>query len=281
MSIDVVDRILRREPEALAYLARLRVEATTGDRAAARMLATTATVYHRRRRPQLFNETAILFRGLQQRAPTAKARLDDVLNLARAGDQTSRLRLDILRSLSKTTVSAPPGAPQIGYHPMPYRQRPGIMFGASNLPFGVDPGLLGAQAQGWLGQAAPGLGIPLGGLPVPSVVYQVPGFPPVTPQILFELLSLIQRALLSGQGLDRAASPYVEVAPDNGGLAQASSYDRAKSYAAPANPTPSAPGMFNPAGRTLVQSANVRLPTAARTASDLGILRATRQPGDP
>lgn len=194
--MNFLDALFARDPEAIARLRRMRILAAAGDANAERAFRETCRAFYARRYPNEWAETDLLARGLAARDPIAARRVHDLTNRARANDGGSMIRLAMLRAHSGRSQPAP-GAAQIGYHPMPSRVRHGVSFGQRSqlrIPiFGIAP------------LAPPGTG---------SVTYQIPGFPPVTPQVLYALLQFIQGALMSRPlERERYIPPTEEIAP--------------------------------------------------------------------
>jgi len=187
---------------------RLRSRAQAGDATAKRTLSQVGVVFFRQRYPAMFAHAqahyALLTSHDAEDRQAGGGELAHVLAQAKANNPQARLQLAILRSLHGALRRNLPGSAQIGYHRMPRRNVPGVMFGQD--PF--VPGLpaLPGQVPGF--PALPGQIPGFPALPGIAPIYQIPGFPPITPDVVSSLASFLQQAILS-----RPRSPY-DMAPD-------------------------------------------------------------------
>jgi hypothetical protein len=186
--MNVATQILRGDANAIAFVQRLRTLANAGDPRAKASLSTVGIAFFAQRYPEVFAHARAHYDLVT--SPNAENRRAGTLELAhvqaraRGRDPQAQLQLAILRVLHGALRRPLPGGAQIGYHPMPRMNRPGVAFGNVVFPPGypsfpvpVIPGLPSFPAF-------PG-------------TYQIPGYPPFTPQVIADLVGVIQRALMA------------------------------------------------------------------------------------
>lgn len=184
-------RLLARDPAAVAVAERLRLLAASGDQNAKRTLCRAGVEYFSRKYPPLFEKARSLYAS---RDPRVLAR---VVDAARRRDPTALALLAMLKSIRDCEqTAAAPGGPQIGYHALPSHHRIGVMFG--QLPGGLQIPLIPGLPPLPNVPGLPGYG---------QVIYQIPGFPPITPDVITTLTQIFQRAMSAGPPMMMSAPP--------------------------------------------------------------------------
>jgi hypothetical protein len=182
------DRFVSGDPDATVTVKRLKLLSAAGDERAARAFAALSVHHWRRRSPQGYAVLLDTYTRAKQGSPDAVARLRDIVRRTRNGDPSARVQHGALRAISRLH-KLPPGAPRIGGYGMPLQNRPGVIFGAGELPDLGQLGGLGGLAQNLANQ----YGVPvIPPAPTPSTPYL-----PLTPQAIVELIALITRAIQS------------------------------------------------------------------------------------
>lgn len=194
-------KISRGDREALAFVQALKDEAQAGSRKAKLTYNTLAAIHWGRTGAErMGHDPSVTWQKAE--AFYEKLLADDVkawerMREIRAGvsrnDTRSRQAFSMLKAVHRHKKESVwyPGAPQIGYHPMPSEHRPGIVFGAAGsldivgfeIPglgsFPTPGGVIPNQVPGNLGQL--GNFLP-GGLPdIPGVTPPPSGIPGLVP----------------------------------------------------------------------------------------------------
>lgn len=237
-------RVMSGDPKAKALVERAKKRAKAGDRKAAMVFNTVASLHWRaRQKPQWWNKLEAFYLRLGADDKAAWTLMRRIKEKAEAKDDTAKRAFASLKAIhNQRKVSVwYPGAPKIGAYPMPNIHRAGIDIpglgsfpdvpGLPGMPGGMPaiPGLPaipgGMPAIPGLPGGMPGLpGVP--GLALPGPQYNPPGiqpgygpapgtFLPLTPQAAMGLLSMLARAVQSMPGmpgLEMSSNPMAESA---------------------------------------------------------------------
>jgi len=163
-------RCVAGDPSARRTLYRIGQNAADGDRICSVIVGAVESLERTRRITHMRIGARGLYSGLVKRNPHAVRAVGALRAAERRGDPGAKTTLDLLRQLHlqrKAVAPSGPGRVRTGHYPMPYRHRVGIEI--------------------------PGLGdMPL---PIPAPIPSGNLFLPITPQVLVELLSMMQRIL--------------------------------------------------------------------------------------
>lgn len=192
-------KLARGDASAFDAAQKLKAAAKRGDKAALKAWGTLAALYWGKPRDQRAKRPVSLtwaraegfYERLLADEPQALARFKSIQVAMRSGGPGSddaKKAFAMLKAIHNHRKSSVwyPGAPKVGYYPMPQRHRPGIVIGADPfipgmpaMPAGFDPSALGQFIPPG---AIPGFPAPqpqgIPGLPnIPGLPSQIPGFP--------------------------------------------------------------------------------------------------------
>ena len=207
------------DPKAKALVERAKRRAKAGDRKAAMVFNTVASLHWRASQRPQWSKLEAFYLRLGADDKTAWTLMRRLKAKADAKDDTARRAFATLKAIhNQRKVSVwYPGAPKIGAYPMPNIHRAGIDIpGLGSFPDipGLPPGIPGAVPglPGGLLPAIPGALPAIPGLSLPGPQYNPPGiqpgygpqpgtFLPLTPQAAMGLLSMLARAVQSMPGM--------------------------------------------------------------------------------
>lgn len=195
----LLGRLKRGDREAVLTVRRLKAGAKAGERAAELSFNTLAALYWERNSPT-WKRAEAFYEKLLKKDPKAWGRAKVIRQRVSNQDEIARKGLAMLKAIHNHRKRSVwyPGAPQIGYYPMPTQHRPGIDTGGSQIVIGnwssgfdspIDDFLVGFYA-GAENTGPPPIppelanllrGIPgmLPQVPAPSPIPGLPGWPQV------------------------------------------------------------------------------------------------------